>query len=338
MKIIFTLSIVLLLLLFNSASQTRMAASAQRVEAQQTAAKPSAREGHCLVYDEQQRKVILLDGYQPPYTPERGEVWSWDGKQWSLIPGSGPAARSLSGAVYDSRRQKVVEFGGVGNSGYEDTKGDTWEWDGKSWRQMTDPSVGTRDHHSMAYDAARGKTVMYGGQNSNRSWAKDTWEWDGVKWTKFAVPGPGGRIHSAMAYDSKRQKVFLFGGSSEDGRSHNDTWEWDGAAWRKLSDEGPPPRSHHRMAFDSRAGVMLLYGGDGVRTSDMGGLNVLADMWSWDGKSWTEIKTTGPGKRLLHAMAYDAARGKLVFYGGEDGRKLFDDTWEWDGQQWAQIK
>ena len=338
MKVTFTLSTVLLFSLFNSVSQARIAAADHSVATQPDAVKPSAREGHCLVYDEKRRRVILLDGYQPPHQPELGEVWSWDGKRWELLPGSGPAARSLSGAVYDSRRQKIVEFGGVGNIGYEDLKGDTWEWNGQSWRQMTDVGAGTRDHHSMAYDAARRKTVMYGGQNTNRSWAKDTWEWDGVKWTKIFAPGPGGRAHSAMAYDSRRKKVLLFGGQGEDGRPHNDTWEWDGSAWRKVSDEGPPPRSHHRMAFDSRAGVMLLYGGVGVRTAGASGLNVLADMWSWDGKSWTEIKTTGPGKRLLHAMAYDAARGRLVLYGGDDGRRLFDDTWEWDNKQWMKIK
>jgi hypothetical protein len=37
-------------------------------------------------------------------------------------------------------------------------------------------------------------------------------------------------------------------------------------------------------------------------------------------------------------MAYDAARGRLVLYGGDDGRRLFDDTWEWDGKQWMKIK
>ncbi len=334
MKAILTFGSWLFLALCNIVSPPETALIAGR----QAAAKPGEREGHCLVYDGQRRQVILLDGYQPPDLPERGEVWSWDGRQWHLIPGTGPAARSLSGAVFDSRRKKIVEFGGVGNSGYDDTKGDTWEWDGKNWRQMTDTGIGTRDHHAMAYDAVRGKTVLYGGQHADRSWAKDTWEWDSKQWTKFAVPGPGGRVHAAMAYDGKRKKVILFGGGTEDGRARNDTWEWDGRAWHKLSDDGPPPRSHHRLAFDSRAGVMLLYGGNGVRPPNMLGLSVLADMWQWDGQHWAEIKATGPGKRLLHAMVYDEARGKLVLYGGGNGRKSLADTWEWDGRQWKQIK
>jgi hypothetical protein len=298
--------------------------------------RPSGREGHCLVYDAANRRVILLDGYQPPHKPEFGEVWSWDGKHWEIIPGHGPTARSLSGAVYDSRRKRIVLFGGVGNKGYEDLRGDTWEWDGKRWWEMSDRAIGTRDHHAMVYDEARAKTVMYGGVNAAREFVKDTCEWDGTKWTRIAAPGPGGRVHFAMTYDSSRKKVVLFGGSGEDRRKLNDTWEWDGANWTQVSNQGPSPRSHHRMAYDKRNGVSILYGGAAASTQP--GIEVLDDMWAWDGKRWTEIKTKGPGKRFLQAMTYDVSRGRLVLYGGGDGRNLLDDTWEWDGKQWIFVK
>ena len=338
MKTKITLVTVVLSLLLSATAKTGGAFLAAGLAAPENASSPGLRRGHCLVYDEQRREVLLLSGYAPPNQPQLDELWSWKGARWEHLPGAGPVARSLSAAVYDARRQRVVLFGGVGNKGYSELKGDTWEWDGKNWRQMTDTSVGTRDHHVMAYDAARGKTVMYGGQTSERSWAKDTWEWDGTKWSKLTVPGPGGRVHFAMAYDSKRQRVVLFGGGGEDNQYQNDTWEWDGKAWRKVSDQGPPPRARHRMIFDSRAGVTLLYGGNGVKSESDDGFRVLEDMWMWDGAHWTEIKTTGPGKRFMHAMAYDATRGKTVLYGGGNGQGTLDDTWEWDGKQWAQIK
>ena len=308
---------------------------------QDKAARPSPRRGHVLAYDLQQKKVLLLDGYQRSDQLEKGEIWGWSGQQWKLLATDGPASRSLSGLAYDTKRNRLVLFGGVGKTGYDDLKGDTWEWDGNRWHSMTDTSIGTRDHHVMVYDAARGKTVLYGGQTSARAWAKDTWEWDGVKWSKLTTPGPGGRAHFAMAYDNKRQRVVLFGGLGEDNRYHNDTWEWDGATWRKVSDAGPPARARHRMAFDSRAGIVILYGGDGVKTEPGPGFRVLDDLWTWDGARWTEIKTTkttkttGPGPRFVHALAYDAARHKTVLYGGGDGQKTLDDTWEWDGKTWG---
>lgn len=342
MKVI-TLPIVLLILLGGNLPQPKIVASASPIEVPSETAKPGPRTGHCLVYDEHLRKVILLDGYQPPHQPELGEVWSWDGKQWELIPGSGPTARSVSAAVYDSRRKRIVLFGGLGYKGIQDPGGDTWEWDGKVWRKMAGSSVGTRDHHAMAYDAARGKTVMFGGQKSDRSWPTDTWEWDGVKWRQVATQGPGSRGHFAMVYDNRRKEVVLFGGGDERGKAYNDTWTWDGKTWRKVSETGPPPRSRHRLAFDSRAGVVVLYGGQGVKATPESDANFLADTWTWDGKQWTEIKVTGPGNRYMPAMAYDAARGKTVLYGGatysrSKGGQNFDDTWEWDGQQWRQIK
>ncbi len=322
----------------NSQSNATPVPTASAELTQQANTKPTPRRGHCLVYDDRQRRVVLLDGYQQPYQPELGEVWAWDGRRWELRPGSGPTARSLCSAAFDSRRRKLISFGGVGNRGYEDLRGDTWEWDGTRWSQMTDTGVGTRDHHVMVFDASRGRAMMYGGQTSSRSWARDTWEWDGGKWTKLSVPGPGGRAHFAMVYDSKRKRVVLFGGIGEDNKYHNDTWEWDGASWRKVSDEGPPPRARHRMVFDSRAGVAVLYGGDGVKTEPGRGFRVLEDMWTWDGQHWTEVKTSGPGKRFMHAMAYDAARRRTVLYGGGDGTKDPDDTWEWDGKSWTQVK
>ena len=178
---------------------------------------------------------------------------------------------------------------------------------------------------------------MYGGQTSTRSWATDTWEWDGVHWSKFTTPGPGGRVHFAMAYDSKRERTVLFGGLGDDDRYHADTWEWDGAVWRKMSDAGPPARARHRMAFDERAGVVVLYGGDGVKTQPESGFRALDDTWTWDGTRWTEVGTTGPGARFMHAMAYDAARGRIVLYGGGTGDASFDDTWEWEGGRWLKV-
>lgn len=329
---------VSLCLLATAATRTAGVLSAAGSAEGDDAHSPGFRQGHCLVYDEARQQVVLLSGFSPPNEPELDELWNWKGTRWERSPGTGPVARTLSAAVYDARRKRVVLFGGIGCKGEGERRGDTWEWDGTSWTQMADTSVGTRDHHVMAYDAARGKAVMYGGQTSDRSWSKDTWEWDGAKWSKLATPGPDGRVHFSMVYDSKRKRVVLFGGFGEDKRYHNDTWEWDGATWRKASNEGPQPRARHRMAFDSRTGLVILYGGDGMKSEPGMGFRVLDDMWTWDGARWTEINAAGPGKRFMHAMAYDAARGKTILYGGGDGQTTLDDTWEWDGKSWSHVK
>ena len=327
MRSIFTLVLIMSLLIPGAAARPEMAAPAQ------VGANPGP--ANHMLYDARLRQVVLLTA---PKQPEREAVWGLDGKGWQLISGAGPAARDLSAAAYDARRKRVILHGGLGFQPREERRGDTWEWDGKDWREMTDTGVGTRDHHAMAYDEARGRAVLFGGTKSERELATDTWEWDGVKWTRVATDGPGGRAHFGMVYDSQRKQVVIFGGLGEGYKILNDTWAWDGKTWRKLSDEGPPRRSHLRMAFDSRAGEIVLFGG--LKTGRP--TDALDDTWIWDGRQWKESPATGPSKRSGHVMAYDEARGKTFLYGGGyfDGKvsTSYSDTWEWDGRQWTQVK
>jgi len=57
--------------------------------------------------------------------------------------------------------------------------------------------------------------------------------------------------------------------------------------------------------------------------------------------SWTQVASTGPAARSLHAMAYDSQRGRTVLFGGwshNSGTNYnFADTWEWSGSVWVQV-
>jgi hypothetical protein len=75
----------------------------------------------------------------------------------------------------------------------------------------------------MAYDSARGVTVLFGGYDDYQS-QDDTWEWDGASWTQVADTNPWGRYDHAIAYDSARGVTVLFGGWY----GYDDTWEWTG--------------------------------------------------------------------------------------------------------------
>src|SRR5262249_49971951 len=61
--------------------------------------------------------------------------------------------------------------------------------------------------------------------------------------------------------------------------------------------------------------------------------------WEWDGVTWSKIGTaTQPPSRQRHAMAWDAARQRVVLYGGMLGTAgpVASDLWEWDGASWTQ--
>src|SRR5207253_3880650 len=111
---------------------------------------------------------------------------------------------------------------------------------GQGWTEngLTKPTPDRRGEHAMAFDEARGKTVLFGGQDIVFRTRNDTWEWDGSKWQeKKPLLAPSRRVRSAMAYDAARQRVVLFGGAERIvfAKPLDDTWEWDGRTWSQIS-------------------------------------------------------------------------------------------------------
>src|SRR5690606_16704400 len=136
---------------------------------------------------------------------------------------------------------------------------------------------------AMAYDSARQRVVLFGGDSF-----ASTWEWDGGCWTRRSpAPSPAPRGGHAKVYDAHRRRVLLCGGA--DGRYtdervpwlYSDAWEWDGDSWTQRDVVGPGVRSGHTMAYDvGRQRVVLFGGGDYDST--------LTDTWEWDGSQWAQ--------------------------------------------------
>ena len=199
---------------------------------------------------------------------------------------------------------------------------DTWEWNGTAWtfRASLIPRPPERISHAMAYDSARGVTVLFGGRDGdNNIIFGDTWEYDGVRWTRVATTGPSPRHDHAMAFDSRRGVTVLYAGFNFP-TIFGDTWEWNGQTWTQVASSGPQERSTHAMVYNSSMGMCIVYGGvegsQGRRT------------WGWDGVAWSILATQGPPPRGEHAMAFDSARHRTVLFGGQFGVTQFRDTWE----------
>ena len=87
------------------------------------------------------------------------------------------------------------------------------------------------------------------------------------------------------------------------------------------------------FVFDQRHGYVLGFGG----LSETDG-NLSDDTWIWDGTTWIQPKTTSaPPPRMNYGLAYDAARGQVVLFGGWDEQQALNDTWLWDGENWVEV-
>jgi hypothetical protein len=145
-------------------------------------------------------------------------------------------------------------------------------------------------------------------------------------WTKLAPAiHPSARQLASMAYDTANGTAVLFGGDSGDSVLDG-TWTWNGTTWAKQHPAtSPPARWQASMAYDAANGTVVLFGGS-LNSSR----NVFRDTWTWDGTTWTQqAPPTSPPAREWASMAYDAANGTVVLFGGVSRYSVHYDTWTW---------
>jgi cysteine-rich repeat protein len=249
-----------------------------------------------------------------------GEAWTYDGETFTRLP---PELRlgvnESCKIVHDSVRGRLVSY--CGGNGIR-------ELDGVAVEQVElEPSPPSRMSFSLAFDSARGVTVMFGGGYQYKYW--DTWEYDGTSWQEVATANhPSGRSEATMVYDSARGVAVLFGG-----RPYNAelTWEYDGVDWVSRSTATRPAwRYAQPMVYDPvRQRVVMTMGRNDSRDFD--------DTWEYDGVDWTRVVTRDHPTGAFNAgFGFDAARGVAVLLGGNTVCNTGADLlWEYDGSEWT---
>jgi hypothetical protein len=290
------------------------------VQAAQDSAQPVPRRHHAVAYDARSERVVMYGGATNE-GQTLDDLWSWDGRQWTLLGRSVPSSGHL---LFTDADGTLVLAGG--------TLGITAPWSDTGWTAvMQEPR---RSGAAGTQDVPRGRFVMHGGSAEPGQTLGDTLEFDRNSWRRVALSGPPSRMSGSMAFDSARAVSVLFGGAAFDpARRFDDLWEWDGVRWRQpeISSERPAGRSSAAMAYDSARREIVLFGGfDGERRS-------LADTWLWNGSRWRRAEVEGPPARHETYMAFDAARGVVVLFGGDSDTESLGDTWEWDGSRWTRC-
>jgi hypothetical protein len=204
------------------------------------------------------------------------------------------------------------------------------------WAQVT--TTGTppgRSGQAMAYDSARQRVVMFGGEGSSGV-LRDTWEYNGATstWTsRVTTTGPSARLNALLVYDPVRAVTVLFGGNNfTTTTTNNETWEWNGTTWTQRAPTASPSIRHSASgAWDPVRQRVVLFGG--VLAS--GNSN---EVWEFDGTTWSLRAGVGtpPSARFGAAVAYDVARSRLVVSGGNTGGMSQFDTWEL-GTTWQEV-
>jgi hypothetical protein len=283
------------------------------------------------------------------------KLWAYDGERFELLDRGGdgseaPQGRSNHIMAYDSRRDRVVLYGGIADQESEycsmTTVGilcrDTWEWDGERWElALGDGPPGFRRFAAATYDDANGQVLMFGGETPDSPPLPETWAWDGETWKQVDAPAaapqqPSGRLDASLTYSRKLGRVVMFGGQANDIGSCdggpmldyycNVLWSFNGSHWERMDEPAPQlpspvGRSRAGLAEDA-FGNLVLFGGDRVSLGPAGDCDpfICPGMWLWEGEHWRLRTAASPAgavsSRFNHAAAYDPATGSSYMFGG----------------------
>lgn len=261
--------------------------------------------------------------------------------------GGCPSHRGWLQLTYDSKRGKVVLFGGSGEWYFNDL----WRFDPKkqSWELVLQDTrlLGIekdwnhypkgRDNHQLVYDAEHDVYWMYGGTGNSGFWKflPQQSKWLRMPGAHDGVSLPIAALDPGFALAPALGKILLFGGERH--TFWNQTWIFDtrSEAWRKLqATNAPSPRAQleNALVYDSKRQQFILFGGR------HGSEALLGDTWifNMEQSAWRQINTErSPAARDGHIMVFDQKNNVVLLWGGTAQAEtwLFDP----DAGKWQEI-
>jgi N-acetylneuraminic acid mutarotase len=291
---------------------------------------PSPRNLARMVFDERNGVAVLFGG-RGDTDPAAGvahsidETWLLQNSRWSQrFPAVRPAGRAAHSMVYDSKRGRIVLFGGFTDPAEPTSQatfhGDTWVWQDGAWTQLepaTSPSP--RYNAAMAYDSDRDRIVLFGGvayqaDNKTSETLFDTWEFDGTTWTKIGETTAGPKVSKPiMAFDPSRNQMLLLGINDSAAPvmylQNRETGAW-----------ATPSPAPEKLPTCTNEGVMA-YQADVQKIAFVGGICVSntptsEELWEWTGTNWVKATTNSVDKATGQAFYYDPTTFRLMMFGG----------------------
>lgn len=264
----------------------------------------SAANDNGAAYDLRRQRAVFLS--------RSGDVWELEGSTWLRRPAgagsSAPVPRRRCVLVYDAAREHVLLFGGTTDVA---PLGDTWTWDGVSWRRLSTPISPPRRAGAVAcYDPGRQRVVLFGGAG-----LQDTWEHDGATWTQLQpATVPGAQPLGGMAFDAGRGVAVLIQGDAQQRR----VCEWNGMDWTLLPWTPALPVT---VAYDPARSQLLAVSATG-------------QVDAWNGTAATRV---GVAPELARpASWFDPVSGRVLF-AGTGTAVATEEIWAWDGARTARV-
>jgi hypothetical protein len=258
-----------------------------------------------------------------------------------------PPALQIPAAIYDSRRDRFVMFGGRDLPHFHT---DLWVLDAAAttpWRQLayTGKTPEPSGISAAVYDSLRDRMIVFSATDANGTPATSVWALTFAPtptWFLLETQGtpPTPRVEAAVVYDPPYDRLIVFGGYGG-GTTWDEVWALSlggTPTWSKLVVGGGPPPSRAQAAYDYDpiSHRLFVFGGFSIPPQTL-----LNDLWALSvgaSPTWTEIPNTNPpSARNLSVGMVDGLGGKFWVLGG-NGPDPRDESWSipTSGGTWAQ--
>lgn len=292
--------------------------------------------GFALALDTRRRRLLLHGGFDFTSSSSRTRTFPLvDDGLWSDVANPPGATRIWHSAIFDSRQDQMVVFGGWIFNPY--LPADSLSalsmrkdaiWSGVS---ATGPAPRPRFGHAVIRDPVNDRMVVFGGQSTDGTgdYLADVWALPlkgAAEWRQLlpgTASGPGVRRFAAATYDSRRQRMLCFSG--DDGVAFlHDAWQLDldgTPAWSPLAMGGEVPDAAYLSAFYDRTNDRVI-------------------LCSNEGRVWSLPLTGAPRVQRLEPggegpppyatpLVHDTRRNRLVWFRAlsPQGNFRYEEYW-----------
>lgn len=274
--------------------------------------------------------------------PGNAQIWRYDGAAWKIVGGQG-----INGSWPANQYEAVtsmISFGGKLYVGLGTSRGDgsVWSYDGSGWTKIggdgDNSSWPTNTIEKVASMAVLNGDMYVGlGLTSNDA---QIWKWDGTTWLRvggYATPAPYNSMPTG--YETVLS-MGIFGGHLVVGMGSSagdsDVWQLNGTTWVQIGGDalsgswGTPSHGDvdSLIPYDGK-----LYAGLGLGTGD-------AEVWQWDGTTWTMLGGDGINgswddgtyEQVKSMVVYDGLLYAGLGNGSGDG-----EVWVLNNGSWSRV-
>ncbi|MFZ5376180.1 MAG: LamG-like jellyroll fold domain-containing protein [Patescibacteria group bacterium] len=267
------------------------------------------------------------------------ELWKMTGSTWTKLGGdlynSSWGSYNNVNSISDDGTHVLVGLGSTDMAEVWQLTGDTtWEKIGgdslnNSFANYSDTvsSLGYKDGLTYA-------TVYSFG------FSPQVWTWDGSTWSMiagfFVNDSWGSDIYEVTAQSSDDQYLYVGLSGYTDSHGVAGVYRYDGTNWERIGGQG----KNSSWEIGTKSVVRSLYVYKGKLYAGLGWSTDDAEIWEWNGSSWTRIAGNAEGSSWNSTSDYEtvyALTGDDTYLYAGVGTGNDADVWRWDGTTWSKI-